>query len=186
MADPAGGSEFHSAADGVEALAAIQAELAGVTGVGVGGTSGPSGGGRTRRGDLHLSGHTPRPARREPAGRTRADGAHRTIRGGKTTLLEVICGIRQPEAGTVRAPACHLVTQQPFLPTGTLRRLLTLGNDAGPPAIWEALRATSGSTGVAATAGRARERGRRRRVRAVGGQQARCWGWRGHSWRRVR
>lgn len=60
---------------------------------------------------------------------------------GKTTLLEIIAGLRAPDAGTVLAPACHLVTQRPFLPTGTLGRLLALGNDAEPAAQWAALRA---------------------------------------------
>ncbi len=34
----------------------------------------------------------------------------------------------------------HLVTQRAFLPAGTLRQAVTLGNDADDAAVWEALR----------------------------------------------
>ncbi|MDO5696981.1 MAG: thiol reductant ABC exporter subunit CydD [Dermatophilus congolensis] len=46
---------------------------------------------------------------------------------GKTTLLELIAGIRRPVSGSVSAPRAHLVTQRPFLAAGTLRDNLTLG-----------------------------------------------------------
>ena len=59
---------------------------------------------------------------------------------GKTTVLELIAGLRQPDTGRVTAPRCHLVTQRPFLPTGSLRACLGLGNGAGPDAQWAALR----------------------------------------------
>jgi ABC-type transport system involved in cytochrome bd biosynthesis fused ATPase/permease subunit len=45
-----------------------------------------------------------------------------------------------PTAGTVRAGRAHLVTQRPFLPAGTLRDALSLGNDADDQALWDALR----------------------------------------------
>ena len=59
---------------------------------------------------------------------------------GKSTLLELAAGLRTPTAGTVRAGRAHLVTQRPFLPAGTLREALTLGNDADDQALWDALR----------------------------------------------
>ena len=59
---------------------------------------------------------------------------------GKTTVLELVAGLRTPERGTVRAGHSHLVTQRPFLPAGTLRAALRLGNDAPDAALWEALR----------------------------------------------
>ncbi len=142
------GQEFHSAADGAEALEAIRAELDGAaqaagTDAGGGGGDGPR---ITATVDLDAVTYT-HPGAHAPVlhavslhagpGLTVLTGASGA---GKTTLLEVVCGIRRPEAGTVRAPACHLVTQRPFLPTGSLRRLLTLGNDAGTQAIWAALR----------------------------------------------
>lgn len=60
---------------------------------------------------------------------------------GKTTLLELIAGLRTPTRGTVRAGRAHLVTQRPFLSAGTLREAITLGNDASDEAVWGALRA---------------------------------------------
>lgn len=59
---------------------------------------------------------------------------------GKSTLLELIAGLRRPTAGSVAAPAAHLVTQRPFIPAGTLRDALTLGNDASDELLWDALR----------------------------------------------
>ncbi len=59
---------------------------------------------------------------------------------GKSTLLELAAGLRTPTAGTVRAGRAHLVSQRPFLPAGTLRDALVLGNGAGDQAVWDALR----------------------------------------------
>ena len=59
---------------------------------------------------------------------------------GKSTLLELAAGLRTPTAGTVRAGRAHLVTQRPFLPAGTLRDALVLGNGADDQALWDALR----------------------------------------------
>jgi len=59
---------------------------------------------------------------------------------GKTTLLELAAGLRTPTAGTVHAGRAHLVTQRPFLPAGTLREALVLGNGADDQAVWDALR----------------------------------------------
>ncbi len=68
---------------------------------------------------------------------------------GKSTLLELAAGLRTPTAGTVRAGRSHLVTQRPFLPAGTLRAALRLGNDAPDAALWDALRVV-GLEGVVA------------------------------------
>ena len=59
---------------------------------------------------------------------------------GKSTLLELAAGLRTPTAGTVRAGRAHLVTQRPFLPAGTLRDALVLGNGASDQTVWDALR----------------------------------------------
>jgi ATP-binding cassette subfamily C protein CydD len=60
---------------------------------------------------------------------------------GKSTLLELLAGLRHPRTGSVHAPRSHLVTQRPFLAPGTVRDNLTLGNDSTDDALWEALRA---------------------------------------------
>ncbi|MCO5307976.1 MAG: thiol reductant ABC exporter subunit CydD [Austwickia sp.] len=55
---------------------------------------------------------------------------------GKTTLLEIVAGLRRPRSGVVRGPRGYLVTQRPFLAAGTLRDNLLLGvpdRDVGPP-----------------------------------------------------
>jgi ABC-type transport system involved in cytochrome bd biosynthesis fused ATPase/permease subunit len=59
---------------------------------------------------------------------------------GKSTLLELAAGLRTPDTGTVRSGRTHLVTQRPFLPAGTLRDALRLGNDATDAGLWDALR----------------------------------------------
>lgn len=60
---------------------------------------------------------------------------------GKTTLLDLIAGLRRPDAGGLRAPRAHLVTQRPFIPTGTVAAALALGTGAPTAAQWGALRA---------------------------------------------
>lgn len=62
---------------------------------------------------------------------------------GKTTLLELVAGLRRPTAGTVEAGPAHLVTQRPFLTAGSIRDALTLGREATDGELWEALRAVS-------------------------------------------
>ncbi|HEY5182753.1 MAG TPA: thiol reductant ABC exporter subunit CydD [Dermatophilaceae bacterium] len=59
---------------------------------------------------------------------------------GKSTLLELLAGLRRPDAGTVSAPRSHLVTQRPFLATGTVRDNLTLGNGSTDDELWDMLR----------------------------------------------
>ena len=59
---------------------------------------------------------------------------------GKSTLLELLAGLRRPSAGTVTAPRSHLVTQRPFLASGTVRDNLTLGNDSTDDELWDMLR----------------------------------------------
>ena len=59
---------------------------------------------------------------------------------GKSTLLDLVAGLRLPTAGTVSAPTCHYVTQRPFLATGSVREALTIGHPASDEQLWEALR----------------------------------------------
>jgi ATP-binding cassette subfamily C protein CydD len=59
---------------------------------------------------------------------------------GKSTLLELLAGLRHPSAGIITAPRSHLVTQRPFLAAGTVRDNLTLGNDSTDSGLWEVLR----------------------------------------------
>ena len=54
---------------------------------------------------------------------------------GKSTLLELLAGLRTPTRGTVTAPAAHLVTQRPFIPAGTVRAAVTLGAPRPIPSI---------------------------------------------------
>lgn len=135
------GAEFHAAADGAEAIDGILAELDPAT-------ASPE---APRPGDelgVVLDGiHYTYPGAEDAvlAGVTLDAGPGLTaITGpsgvGKSTLLELAAGLRTPTAGTVRAGRAHLVTQRPFLPAGTLREALTLGNDADDQALWDALR----------------------------------------------
>ena len=59
---------------------------------------------------------------------------------GKSTLLELLAGLRHPSAGSITAPPSHLVTQRPFLAAGTVRDNLTLGNDSTDDQLWQVLR----------------------------------------------
>jgi len=69
---------------------------------------------------------------------------------GKSTLLELLAGLRTPSAGTVIAHPSHLVSQRPFLAPGTVRDNLTLGNDSTDDALWEVLREVGLESTVAA------------------------------------
>ena len=69
---------------------------------------------------------------------------------GKSTLLDLVSGLRRPTAGVVSAPPCHYVTQRPFLGAGTIRDALTLGHPASDAQLWEALRAVEVDGVVAA------------------------------------
>jgi thiol reductant ABC exporter CydD subunit/thiol reductant ABC exporter CydC subunit len=69
---------------------------------------------------------------------------------GKSTLLDLVAGLRRPTGGTVSAPTCHYVTQRPFLGAGTIRDALTLGRPASDAELWEALRAVEVDGVVAA------------------------------------
>ena len=51
---------------------------------------------------------------------------------GKTTLLELLAGLRSPSGGTITAPRAHLLTQRPFLAPASMRDNLRLGA-AGTP-----------------------------------------------------
>ena len=73
---------------------------------------------------------------------------------GKTTLLDLIAGLKAPSAGSLTAPPSHYVTQRPFLAAGSIRANLTLADDAernarSDDALWQALR-TVGLDGVVA------------------------------------
>ncbi|MBW8730703.1 MAG: thiol reductant ABC exporter subunit CydD [Terrabacter sp.] len=72
---------------------------------------------------------------------------------GKSTLLELIAGLRRAGAGTVEAPPSHYVTQRPFLSTGSVRQALTIGNTVTDEQLWEALRVVGVDGVVAALPG---------------------------------
>ncbi|GAA2486830.1 thiol reductant ABC exporter subunit CydD [Terrabacter carboxydivorans] len=72
---------------------------------------------------------------------------------GKSTLLDLVAGLRRPGAGTVQAPSSHYVTQRPFLATGSVGSALTIGHPATDDQLWEALRAVEVDGVVAALPG---------------------------------
>lgn len=151
------GAEFHSAADGAEAVAGILAELE---------VAAPHSSPRVRTWSPGQPlPHSSRAGGPDEVGVRLEDvaytypGAHAPVLAGvtldagpgltavtgpsgvgKSTLLELAAGLRTPTAGTVRTGRVHLVTQRPFLPAGTLRDALRLGNDAADDALWAALR----------------------------------------------
>lgn len=59
---------------------------------------------------------------------------------GKTTALELLCGLREPTTGTASLVPSHLVTQRPFLTAGSIRTNLTLADEADDDRLWSVLR----------------------------------------------
>ena len=72
---------------------------------------------------------------------------------GKSTLLDLVAGLRRPTAGSVDAPPAHYVTQRPFLATGSVRSALTIGHPATDDQLWAALRAVGVDGAVAGLPG---------------------------------
>jgi thiol reductant ABC exporter CydD subunit len=156
------GAEFHAAADGAVALDAILAQLTPST-TAPNAASAPAGPGDAGRGGARL-------------GEVRVTGLSYTYTGGsapvvagldlmagpgltvvtgasgvgKSTLLDLIAGLRRPTAGRVESAPAHYVTQRPFLAAGTVRDALTIGHPATDDQLWEALRAVEVDGVVAA------------------------------------
>lgn len=128
------GSEFHSAADGAEAIEQLLPVLeADAEDQASAAPSAPRG--EAAAVEIRMAGvrYTHPEAGREvlPGLDLAAAGPGLvTLTGpsgsGKTTLLEVLAGLRTPTHGDVSAPRAHLVTQRPFLIDGTLAENLRL------------------------------------------------------------
>ncbi|QIM22215.1 thiol reductant ABC exporter subunit CydD [Phycicoccus sp. HDW14] len=139
------GAEFHNAADGAEAVAAVLADVTTDPAPPARGPSSPSGPdelGAAARAVTYAYPGAPDPVLHgvdleAGPGLTVVTGPSGV---GKSTLLELLAGLRTPSSGEVVAGRAHLVTQRPFLPAGTLRDALRLGTDAPDAALWEALR----------------------------------------------
>jgi ATP-binding cassette subfamily C protein CydD/ATP-binding cassette subfamily C protein CydCD len=134
------GAEFHSAADGAQALADLTAELRLPAPA-----AAPAGTHRTvvvsRLGYTYPGAPTPVLEGVELVAEPGLTVITGTSGCGKSTLLELVAGVRTPSRGTVEAPPAHLVTQRPFLTQGTVRENLCLGTTEVPAvAIWAALR----------------------------------------------
>ena len=157
------GAEYHAAADGAVALESILAQLepSPATPSSAGAAFGRDVGAPERLTEVRLTGVTyayagsPTPVIRDldlvaGPGLTVVTGPSGV---GKSTLLDLVAGLRRPTSGTVEAPASHYVTQRPFLATGSVRAALTIGHPATDDQLWEALRAVEVDGVVAALPG---------------------------------
>ena len=134
------GSEFHNAADGVEAIDSLGEDLRADPPLGAGNAGSRRSNGTVGSADRHGSEASggvvvvvanlryAYPGRHEvlheldlsvsaSPGLTVLTGASGT---GKTTLLEVLARLRLPQSGTVTCPSAHLATQRPLLLAGTV------------------------------------------------------------------
>ncbi|ANS79351.1 Transport ATP-binding protein CydD [Serinicoccus hydrothermalis] len=126
------GSEFHNAADGAEALEQLRDDLADD-----GAPTTPRPGapdGEVRVVDVRYH-HPGRPDILHDLTLTTSVAPGLTALtgpsgAGKTTMLELLGGLRLPTSGRIEAPHAHLATQVPLLLPGTVRENLALASPA--------------------------------------------------------
>ncbi|WP_168582565.1 thiol reductant ABC exporter subunit CydD [Gephyromycinifex aptenodytis] len=124
------GAEFHNAADGAAALEAIAAAVAPATPATETAT-GQSEAASVRVEALSYRYEPDLPPVIEDLNLHLSTGLT-VLAGpsgaGKTTILDLLAGLRRPSTGRVSAPRAHLVTQRPFLAPTSVRENLALGN----------------------------------------------------------
>lgn len=137
------GQEFHTAADGAQAVDALLMDPASAT-------STPRAGARRADGPLvvrDLSYRYPGSNREVLGGLSMQIGPGLTAivgasGAGKSTLLELLAGARTPSTGSITAPRTHLVTQRPLLIPGTVTDNVRLGSRASAEQIRIAMQRT--------------------------------------------